>query len=177
MNVSCPECRTTYRVDPEKIASGGVMARCANCPGVFHVTRQTDQEDSPEQSTAPQPSSTEPTTPVPMSEPRADQREQEPSAPSSAQEPSPRPGSPFASTDPQARAKRLARALVSDIVVYHPERRDRSRREGTLRQEFREEIRKSWDEYVGQVGVSFARETPFFRDALNDILAGGERVF
>jgi hypothetical protein len=84
---------------------------------------------------------------------------------------------PFGTADPKARARRLARALVSDIVVYHPERRDRSRREGTLRQEFREEIRKSWEEYVSQVGTDFARETPFFRDALNEILAGGERVF
>jgi hypothetical protein len=28
--------------------------------------------------------------------------------------------------DPQAEARRLARALVSDIVTYHPERRDRA---------------------------------------------------
>jgi hypothetical protein len=88
-----------------------------------------------------------------------------------------RASTPFGSADPKARARRLARALVSDIVVYHPERRDRSRREGTLRQEFREEIRKSWEEYVAQVGGDFAKETPFFRDALNEILAGGERVF
>jgi len=67
--------------------------------------------------------------------------------------------------------------LISDIVVYHPERRDRSIAEGTLRQEFREEIRKSWDEYVAQVGADTARRSPHFRDALNEILAGGRSVF
>lgn len=87
------------------------------------------------------------------------------------------PPAPFGSSDPHVRAKRLARALVSDIVVYHPDRRDRSLREGTLRQEFREEIRKSWDEYVGHVGEQIARDTSYFRDALNELLAGGDQLF
>jgi hypothetical protein len=40
-----------------------------------------------------------------------------------------------------------------------------------------EEIKKSWEEYVGQVGAETARSTPHFRDALNDILAKGQTVF
>lgn len=83
----------------------------------------------------------------------------------------------FGRPDPHGKARRLARALISDIAVYHPERRDRGLADGTLRQEFREEIRKSWDEYVSQVGDSIARGTPYFREALNDILAGGRTVF
>ncbi|MEJ2215609.1 MAG: hypothetical protein P8099_03225 [Gemmatimonadota bacterium] len=62
-------------------------------------------------------------------------------------------------------------------MVYHPERRARSLADGTLRREFREEILKSWDEYVAQVGENLAKRTPYFRDALNDILAKGEKVF
>jgi predicted Zn finger-like uncharacterized protein len=85
--------------------------------------------------------------------------------------------SPFGAADPDTKARRLARALMSDIVMYHPERRDRALREGTLRKEFREEITKSWEEYVEQVGAERARRTPHFRDALNDILARGEKVF
>src|SRR5690606_33009948 len=105
----------------------------------------------------------------------------EPEAPAAAGTPSPAAGAalgpaPFGVADPHSRARRLARALVSDIVVYHPERRERSLREGTLRQEFREEIRKSWDEYATQVGDEIARSTPYFRDALNDLLAGGQPV-
>lgn len=79
--------------------------------------------------------------------------------------------------DPNARAERLARALVSDIVAYNPDRRDKSYAEGTLRSEFREEIMKSWEEYVAQVGMAMARSTPYFRDALNKILARGQQVF
>jgi hypothetical protein len=78
---------------------------------------------------------------------------------------------------PNARAQRIARALVSDIVAYHPKRRDECLAAGTLRTEFREEIMKSWEEYVAQVGLEMAKTTPFFRNALNDILARGQQLF
>ena len=83
----------------------------------------------------------------------------------------------FGSRDPKARAARLARALVSDIVAYHPERRDESLAQGTMRTAFREEIMKSWEEYVAQVGNDLAKSTPYFRDALNEILAKGQKIF
>jgi hypothetical protein len=83
----------------------------------------------------------------------------------------------FGSRDPSARAQRIARALVSDIVAYHPKRRDACLAEGTLRTEFRDEIMKSWEEYVAQVGLDMAKSTPYFRNALNDILAGGQQIF
>lgn len=84
---------------------------------------------------------------------------------------------PRAASDPDARARRIARALVSDIVVYHKERCERSQQAGTLRTEFKDEIIKSWEEYVEQVGLELARSTPYFRDALNEILAKGQKVF
>jgi hypothetical protein len=88
------------------------------------------------------------------------------------------PRSPvFGSSDPKARAQRIARALISDIVAYHKKRVEEALASGRLRTEFRDEIMKSWDEYVGQVGVELAKGTPFFRDALNEILARGQRVF
>jgi predicted Zn finger-like uncharacterized protein len=83
----------------------------------------------------------------------------------------------FGSRDPNARAQRIARALVSDIVAYHPKRRDACLEAGTLRTEFREEIMKSWEEYVAQVGLEMAKSTPYFRDSLNAILAKGQPVF
>lgn len=83
----------------------------------------------------------------------------------------------FGPQDPHQRAQRIARALVSDITVYHPERVERSRGQGTLRTEFRDEILKSWDEYVQQVGDEMARGTNYFREALNKILAQGQKVF
>ncbi|MGH7483145.1 MAG: hypothetical protein ACRELV_13400, partial [Longimicrobiales bacterium] len=84
---------------------------------------------------------------------------------------------PYGKPDPETRARRIARALVSDIVAYHGSRRDQSLGSGTLRQDFREEILKSWEEYVAQVGVDQAKGTPYFRDALNAILAKGQAVF
>lgn len=87
------------------------------------------------------------------------------------------PTLPFGPSDPGTRAKRIARALVSDIVAYHADRLERSRAGETLRADFREEILKSWEEYVEQVGVDMAKRTPYFRDALNEILARGQPVF
>jgi predicted Zn finger-like uncharacterized protein len=84
---------------------------------------------------------------------------------------------PFLNADPGQRARRLARALVSDLVAYHPQKREEGLREGTLRQLFREDIKKSYEEYVEQVGREVAEGSPHFQDALNDILGGGRRLF
>ena len=67
-----------------------------------------------------------------------------------------RPINPFLNADPGQRARRLARALVSDLVAYHPQKREEGLRDGTLRQLFREEIKKSYEEYVEQVGRELA---------------------
>ena len=75
------------------------------------------------------------------------------------------------------RAKRLARALVSDMVAYQPQKRSDGLANGTLKALFRDEIRKSYDEYVEQVGREVAESTAFFQDALNEVLAEGKRVF
>lgn len=87
------------------------------------------------------------------------------------------PINPFLANDPNAKAKRLARALVSDIVAYFPQKRDEGVRDGTLKQLFREEIKKSYEEYVEQIGREFADSTTHFQDALNDVLAGGKKLF
>ncbi|MDX2183116.1 MAG: hypothetical protein SFW08_03935 [Gemmatimonadaceae bacterium] len=88
-----------------------------------------------------------------------------------------RPINPFLANDPNAKAKRLARALISDLVVYHPQRREEGLKNGTLRQLFDEEIKKSYEEYVDQLGKEFAESTTHFNDALNEILANGQKVF
>jgi hypothetical protein len=88
--------------------------------------------------------------------------------------PPPPPGAmPFGRRDPHEKARRLARVLVSDMVTYNRERHARALAAGTLPEDFDEEIRKSWDEYTQQVGRELAEQTTYFRDALNDILAGG----
>lgn len=121
----------------------------------------------PPSATQPSPESTPITAPAPSTSPSA-----EPAAQARA-----RPVNPYLNNTPELRARRLARALVSDLVAYNPQKREQGLRDGTLRQLFRDEIRKSWDEYVEQVGASVAESTPHFQDALNDVLAGGRRVF
>jgi len=66
---------------------------------------------------------------------------------------------------------------VSDIVTYFPQKREEGLRDGTIKQLFREEIRKSYEEYVEQVGRDFAESTTHFQEALNDVLAGGKKLF
>ncbi|MDB4914378.1 MAG: hypothetical protein JWM95_2022, partial [Gemmatimonadetes bacterium] len=87
------------------------------------------------------------------------------------------PINPFLANDPNAKAKRLARALVSDICAYFPQKREEGIRDGTLKQLFREEIKKSYEEYIDQIGREFAESTTHFQDALNDVLAGGKKLF
>jgi predicted Zn finger-like uncharacterized protein len=102
-----------------------------------------------------------------------------PAAPSPAARPAPggRPANPFLSQDPALKARRLARALISDMVVYHPGKRQEGLRDGNLKELFEEEIKKSWEEYAEQVGREVAESTPYFREALNEILAGGRPIF
>ena len=152
MNVTCPHCTTVFRVDPARIPLGGVRARCSRCAGIIQIESPARADLGDVEASPPHPLLAAP-------------------PPTAAAAPA------FGVADPQSKARRLARALVSDIVVYHPDRRERGLRDGTLRQEFREEIRKSWEEYSTQVGDQMARGTPYFREALNEILAGGEPVF
>jgi hypothetical protein len=107
-------------------------------------------------------------------------------APAEPPPPPPRPASPtpsrlpinpFLANDPNAKARRLSRALISDLVTYFPQRREEGLREGTLRELFRDEIKKSYEEYVEQVGKEFADSTTHFQEALNEILAGGQKIF
>ena len=88
-----------------------------------------------------------------------------------------RPVNPFLVQDPKQKARRLARALISDMLVYHPEKRQQGIRDSTLPQLFKDEIEKSWLEYVEQVGREMADGTPFWTEALNEILAGGKKLF
>ncbi|MEP6474149.1 MAG: zinc-ribbon domain-containing protein [Gemmatimonadota bacterium] len=88
-----------------------------------------------------------------------------------------RAANPFLTQDPNQKARRLARALISDLAVYFPDRRKKALAAGTLKAEFEEEIRKSWDEFTDQVGKPMAESTTHFTDALNEILASGQKIF
>ena len=84
---------------------------------------------------------------------------------------------PFLANDPNLKARRLARALVSDMIAYLPDKREEGLRDGTLKALFKEEIKKSYEEYIDQIGKEFAESTTHFQEALNDLLAGGQKMF
>jgi hypothetical protein len=75
------------------------------------------------------------------------------------------------------KARRLARVLASDIAIYNREKRERGIREGNLVAVLGYEIKKSWETYKERVGTDFANSTPYFRDALNEIVAEGQKIF
>ncbi len=191
MNVTCTGCSTIFRVDPAKVPAGGVRARCSVCGGVFAVPDPAgglppapvpDRRATPVAHAAPPvaPRATPPPPPAPAVAPAAAPPQPSPAASPPPPAPAPpvrRAVNPFLSQDPHAKARRLARALVSDIVVYHPEKRRDGLRDGTLKLLFEEEILKSWEEYTEQVGIDLAKSTPFFHDALNEILADGQPIF
>lgn len=131
-----------------------------------------------------------PVVPVPPASPLGFSPAAEPPlvapAPAPAPPPEPMPAppraarrviNPFLSQDPQTRARRLARALISDLVVYHPAKRAEGLRDGTLKVLFDEEINRCWEEYTEQVGMEVATTTRYFTEALNEILADGQPVF
>ncbi len=82
-----------------------------------------------------------------------------------------------AGRDPNARARRLARVLVSDILCYNRERRNQALLDGNLMASLGDEIKKSWELYKQKVGPDLANSTEYFKEALNDILADGQKLF
>jgi len=226
MNVSCPDCRSIFRVDPAKVPPSGVRARCSVCSGVISIpapTGQTTAPDGGERPAAPPPESGSQDRPrsapagqggwdpppfgsasqrapaAPPALPAASGLSAPPFVPSGSPPRPPttprppakppgaipvaadggprRPLNPFLSKDPNQRAKRLARALVSDIITYHPAKHAEGLRDGTLKQLFREEIKKSFEEYIAQVGQQLAESTTYFQEALNEVLAAGKKIF
>jgi len=259
MTISCPDCRSVFRVDPAKVPATGVRARCSVCGGILMVSGGTGPMRTPVRTPVPavasfpsappvvppgaavarlgagvftsppgaitprmatpaaapgriarltppmSPPATVPIPAAPTEVPPAAVAASPVAAPEVAASPvaAPAVGStpmaatlvgaaptlsspigtprrainPFLNADPGQRARRLARALVSDLVAYHPRKREEGLAQGSLRQLFREEIKKSYEEYVEQVGKELAESTPHFQEALNDILAGGQRLF
>src|SRR5260370_30755264 len=63
---------------------------------------------------------------------------------------------PFMVQDPKQKARRLARALISDMLVYHPEKPQQRSRDGNFPQLFKDEIAKSWLGDIERVGQEMA---------------------
>lgn len=195
ITVECPSCASSFPVDPNKVPEGGVNARCSSCAQVFRVEKP-QPEPVPELPGLPEPEPViaeappEPVVPevppipvIPEAPPipvipEAPPVPVIPEAPGQEGSPSVQ-GFTFGKRDPTDKARRLARVLVSDMIMYNAERHQSALAAGTIVQDFEEEIDKSWKEYVEQVGDELANGVGrgFWREALNDILAKGEDLF
>lgn len=157
LGASLPPLRPTPRTASPAIQTPAAQPRVptpAAAPQVVSVPQETPPSASPSSPTPPQA--------APSTQPAPGTR---------------RPINPFLARDPSLRAKRLARALVSDMVAYYPAKHAEGLEKGTLKELFRDEIKKSYEEYVAQVGAEFARSTTHFQESLNEVLGAGRKIF
>lgn len=191
----CTGCHARYRLDAAKVPARRIHVRCPACAAVFELDGARRGEPAPPPvealETGPQYSAQgdlvlEPATPAVE---RATPAAPLPAATTApVQTPSPmRPAAATATTEldePRAgrrlrrdKTEMLARALVSDILVYNQAARDKALADGNLLETLGPEIKKSWELYKEKVGAEAATSTSYFRDALNEILADGRQVF
>jgi len=82
-----------------------------------------------------------------------------------------------AEEDSVTRARRLARVLASDMVVYNKDLVEKARRDGSLPEVMSAEIERSWQLWKSRFPDEGLNRLDVFRNALNDILAGGMSAF
>jgi len=205
VKVRCPKCRTVFEVklpeekQPESLAErlfgrdvvAGLSSEPAAAPERPAPEPPAPEVRAPEVTAAPpaEPVSTA-TVPPEVEGPEPPGRQE----PAISQEPSPEPTGaaatpcdspaagtagrkpifPFKAGEEEPRI--LARALVSDILFYNRDSRDRGLAEGKMLAYLGKEIARSWDTYKERVGLEAAVETDYFRQAVNEILGEGRAI-
>jgi predicted Zn finger-like uncharacterized protein len=193
MITTCTECQARYQLDDEKIPRRKIRVRCPACNGVFALDGNQAGSARLESPPAVEPafSPSAPAeddfvvssgfetsygpdtsvTPEPAVETVADSAQTSVAVLDEDV-------APAASTRRRrSKEEMLARALVSDILVYNREQRDSALATGNLLEALGGEIKKSWELYKEKVTPEVASSTSHFRDALNEILADGQKVF
>jgi predicted Zn finger-like uncharacterized protein len=193
--VRCRKCQAVFTIPPrEEVPSAlpdspPVGAASASVPGPLGGPPRTLGEPQPgPEAIQPAPLPTippagEPLTPPPRPAPRPAAPPAPPSAKGvrlsegrAAMSPIPEGLSPEERARHE-RARRLARVLASDIAIYNKEKCERGMRDGNLVAVMGYEIKKSWEVYKERVTPELANSTPYFRDALNEMLGEGKKIF
>ena len=195
MTVECSSCKTTYNIDEKKIPPAGVKVRCKKCGGVIYIRR-------PPAATAPAeapPRKTSYTAPAPVAEAPVDKGSPLPPAvekPPSVDLPKRAEAERKAVEESverkvhlseeelseedkkwHARARRLAKALASDLVLYNKARVEQGLKDGTIAELLGPEIRRSWDYYCQQIPKHIVETTDYFKEQLNTIVGKGAKIF
>jgi predicted Zn finger-like uncharacterized protein len=199
MVVECSNCHAKYNIDENKIPPAGVKVRCQKCQHIIFIKREEpvpqpiEPEKEPVQrvpepvSQAPPSQPEVPSEPAPVSEapveppgPPAQAPPQEPE-PSVETIPEPEPGpAPEMSEDDKKwneRARRLAKALASDLVLYNQDKVEEGLIKGTIAQLLGAEIRRSWEYYIQQIPKHIVENTDYFKEQLNKIVGKGKEIF
>ncbi len=197
MVVECPKCKAKYKVGEADIPPGGGAVRCLECSNLFTIYKEPlnieltpfrEKEFEPSVSEAKEifRRNIEPGKAAPIETSFIDESATESlikeTAPfEEATETPVREKVPL-TDDPEKlkqhkKAERLGRSLVKDIYLYHKDKVEQGRRNGTLVQLLGEEIKRSWKYYKKQVDPEILQERNYFKDALNEIIAEGKEVF
>ena len=160
----------------EAARAGTGEAEAPSRPGALteaETREKTTEPEPPEKMPPPHVEQKEPAPPEVRKpeERRPDERTQE--ADGSAVKPE-APSFPFKASEEDPR--NLARALVSDILFYNREKRDKGLAEGKVLACLGREIARSWELYKDRVGIQKAIGTDYFREAVNEILGGDEEI-
>jgi predicted Zn finger-like uncharacterized protein len=190
MIVVCDGCDTKYLIGDEKIPENGIRVRCPKCrfvwrlappasESIFEVSSSEFASETPalEPQRGTWASVDQHTNAVVSEMPPEDISEEiEISGKKPVAEQEQVTESPE-HTKVKERARRQARVFVSDILVYNREKRDKGLANGDLMTVLGPEIKKAWEAYKEKVGSELVESSSYFRDALNEILADGQKVF
>ena len=171
MIIQCQGCAAKYFLPEDKVPQDPIRVKCPKCVAVFTLAPRPETVGV---AAIPTPTAAPGLTPEASAIPPLETAESpvpEAAAPEAA------PTRKRRGNSKEDRAKRLARVLVSDILIYNREKRDQALSDGTLMTVLGEEIKKSWELYKEKVGSELASSTNYFKEALNEILADGQEVF
>lgn len=205
MITECPKCKTKYKVNDSDVPVGGAPVKCLKCGNVFTIYREplnihlepviekpTMEAPTPPPFVKPQPTPT-PTqpfvkpqpTPTPTQQPKPSPTPSQLSAAErlkaslgiggeSAEFP---PDWPEEKKNKHRHAKRLARSLARDLLLYHKDKIEKGLADGNLKELLGEEIKTSYKFYSESVDPEVLRTTNYFKDALNEIIGKGKKIF
>ena len=191
MIVECGNCHTKYNIDENKIPEGGVRVRCKKCGDIMYIKKSAPAEEkepaiSAEQTAAVAPDETKAGTPPPpaVEKPPSlvvpERAESERKAVEESVERKVHLSEEHMSEEDKkwhARARRLAKALASDLVLYNKARVEQGLREGNIAQILGPEIRRSWEYYCQQIPKHIVEATDYFKEQLNTIVGRGKKIF
>ena len=192
MIVECSHCHTKYNIDERKIPENGVRVRCKKCGDVMYIKRLAPpvEEKEPavhtEEAPPAAPDQTGTGTPPPpaVEKPPSlvvpEKAESERKAVEESVERKAHLSEEHMSEEDKkwhARARRLAKALASDLVLYNKARVEQGLREGNIAQILGPEIRRSWEYYCQQIPKHIVEGTDYFKEQLNTIVGRGKKIF